>query len=105
MFARHLSMRLRSATVSTFMQTFDKEILPRLRKQQGFLDVIALVNGQDAIAVSFWDNKEKAESYNEVGYPEIVKLLANLSDGDPQLRIFSVAASTLHELPVIRVSA
>ena len=66
MFARNVSIRLKPNTLKDFNQTFEKEILPMLRKQAGFRDEIAL-SGDDSTfvtAISLWDTKEQAEAYN-----------------------------------------
>jgi hypothetical protein len=40
MFARNVSIHLKSNTLSDYTRTFDKETLPLLRKQKGFKDEI-----------------------------------------------------------------
>jgi hypothetical protein len=43
MFARTVSFRLKPGRSAEFTQVFDKEVLPVLRKQDGFQDEITLV--------------------------------------------------------------
>jgi hypothetical protein len=40
MFARNVSFHLKSNMLSDYTRTFDKDILPLLRKQNGFKDEI-----------------------------------------------------------------
>ncbi len=40
MFARNVSIRLKPNMLSDYTRTFEKEILPLLRKQKGFKDEI-----------------------------------------------------------------
>lgn len=101
MFARQVSIHLKTNALSTFAQTVEKEGLPLLRKQPGFQDEITLVNGQDAVALSLWDTKENAEAYNKAGYAEMLKVLSPVTDGTPQLRTFEVANSTFHKIAAI----
>jgi len=100
MFVRQVSIHLKADVTAAFTNTIEKEILPALRKQQGFQDELTMVvpGGRDAVAISLWDNKENAEAYNKSGYPEMLKLLAKVSDGTPQLRVFDVANSTFHKI-------
>ena len=42
MFARNVSIHLKSNMLSDYTRTFDKDILPLLRKQNGFMDEITL---------------------------------------------------------------
>ena len=55
MFARNVRMQLKPNTTAQFTQLLEKEILPVLRKQDGFQDEVAFVvpNGNEAIAISF----------------------------------------------------
>jgi len=48
MLARTVSIKLKPNTLNDFKQTFEKEVLPILRKQMGFRDEIA-VAGQRAL--------------------------------------------------------
>jgi len=100
MFARSVTIRLKSNSVAEFNRTLEKEVLPLLQKQRGFQDAISLVasNGTEAVAISLWDNKEDAESYNRATYPEVQKLLAKVSEGTPQVQTYEVGASTFHKV-------
>jgi len=98
MFARQVSIHLKTNALSIFAQTVETEGLPLLRKQPGFQDEITLVSGRDAVALSLWDTKENAEAYNKAGYAEMLKVLSRVTDGTPQLRTFEVANSTFHKI-------
>jgi len=98
MFARQVSIHLRSNVFSEFAETVEREGLPLLRKHPGFQDEITLVSGRDAVALSLWDTKENAEAYNKSGYAEMLKVLSTVTDGTPQLRTFEVANSTCHKI-------
>ena len=100
MFARHVSMHLKPNTRAEFAQTIEKEIIPLLRKQHGFQDEVAFVtegSGTEVVAISLWDKKEDAEAYLRGGYPEVLKALAKVVDGTPEVRNFEVAHSTLQK--------
>ncbi len=98
MFARHVSMLLNPNSVPEFTKTIEQEILPLLRKQKGFQDLITFVAGREAIGISLWDQKENAEAYNSGTYPEVLKALAKVVEGTPQVRTFEVANSTFHKI-------
>jgi heme-degrading monooxygenase HmoA len=100
MFARHVSMHLKPNTHAEFAQIIEKEVLPLLRKQNGFQDEIAFVaegTGTKVVAISLWDRKEDAEAYHSGSYPEVLKALAKVVDGTPEVRNFEVANSTLQK--------
>ena len=100
MFARTVRMELKPNSVAEFTQLLEKDIIPTLRKQHGFKDEIALVptEGKEAIAISLWDERENAETYNRVAYPEVLKTLAKVVVGTPQVHTLEVANSTFHKV-------
>ena len=99
MFARTISMRLKSNSVAAFNRTLEDEILPLLQKQKGFQDELVLVsaNGTEAVGISLWDQKDNAESYHRTTYPEVQKLLSKVIDGTPQAQTYEVSTSTLQK--------
>jgi heme-degrading monooxygenase HmoA len=97
MFAQNVHLQLKRDSATQFTQTLEKEVLPMLRKQPGFQDEIAFLvpNGTEAYAISFWESKEKAEAYNRAGYPDVLKALAKVVEGTPQLQGYEVCSSTI----------
>src|SRR6266480_5364005 len=83
MFARKVSLHLKSNSVAEFTQRLEKDILPLLRKQKGFQDEITFVaqGGREAFGISLWDKAENAEVYNRRTYPEVTKFLATVVEG------------------------
>ena len=102
MFARTVSIHLKSNMLSDYNRTFDKDILPLLRKQKGFRDEITLSNPSslDAIAISLWETRADAEAYNTNTYPEVLKTLARMIDGTPKVQTFEAVTSTFHKVAV-----
>ena len=100
MFTRHVIMELKPNATTQFANVVESQILPLLRKQKGFRDIITFLapDRSEAIAISFWDNKEQAEAYNVSVYPEVLKTLANLVEGTPRVGVAELATSTLHKL-------
>jgi hypothetical protein len=103
MFARTVSIHLKSNTMlSDYTRTFDRDVLPLLRKQNGFRDEITFAgsNGVDVTAISLWENKADAEAYNTNTYPEVLKVLARFMDGTPKVQTSDVVTSTFHKIAV-----
>jgi hypothetical protein len=96
MVARKVAARLKPNSLREFTNLMEREILPWLRKQEGFLDLILLVvpHGREVATISFWDDKVHAQSYHSGGYPGAVKVLENLLDGAPYVKTFDVISST-----------
>jgi heme-degrading monooxygenase HmoA len=99
MFVRNVSIRLKPNTLSEFTRIFEKEVIPMLRKQSGFRDEIAFaVPGElDVVAISLWDTKEYAEAYKTAGYPDVLKILDKVLDGNPKVQVSDVISSTIHK--------
>jgi heme-degrading monooxygenase HmoA len=100
MFARRVSIRLKSNSVAEFNRTLENEILPLLRKQKGFRDELALVspNGSEVLAISLWDQKENADAYSREAYPGVLKTLGRVTEGTPQVHTHEVSSSTFHKI-------
>ena len=97
MFARNVSFHLKSNMLSDYTRAFEKDVLPLLRKQNGFKDEITFAGpgGVDVTAISLWENKKDASMY-----PQVLKTLARFIEGTPQVHTSDVVTSTLkqHEL-------
>jgi hypothetical protein len=101
MFARNVSIHLKSNMLSDYTRSFEKDVLPLLRKQNGFKDEITFAGpgGVDVTAVSLWENKTDADTYNSNTYPQVLKTLARFIEGTPQVHTFDVVSSTFkHDL-------
>jgi len=98
MFARNVSIHLKPHTLSDYTRTFEKEILPLLRKQNGFKDEITFAGagGVDVTAISLWENKTDAEAYNTNTYPQVLKTMARFIEGTPKVQTSEVVNSTFH---------
>ena len=102
MFARSVSLRLRSNSAELFTWTIDTEMIPPLRRQKSFQDEITFIapGGKEAIAISLWDQKQNAEAYNRGTYPQVLSTLANVVEGTPQVQTYQVSNSTFHKIAV-----
>jgi hypothetical protein len=102
MFARNVSIHLKSNMLSDYTRTFDKDILPLLRQQNGFKDEITFAGpgGIDVTAISLWENKTDAEAYNTNVYPQVLKTMARFIEGTPKVQTSDVVNSTFHKLAV-----
>ena len=103
MYARHVSCNLKPIKREELTQMFDREILPLLQKQNGFNDEITFVDseGKQVLAISLWDSKENADLYSRETYPQVLKSLARVIEGTPQVRGYEVAISTFHRTATV----
>jgi hypothetical protein len=103
MYARNVSIHLKSNMLSDYTRTFEKDILPLLRRQNGFKDEITLAGpgGVHVTAISLWENKNDADTYNTNTYPQVLKTLARFIDGTPQVHTFDVVTSTFQKHDIL----
>ena len=100
MYARIVNMKLRKNAQDDFAKTFENEVVPMLRKQNGFRDELSFVAPErsEVTGISFWNKKESADEYNRAIYPEVLKSLSKVIDGTPEVRTFEVSSSTFHKI-------
>ena len=106
MFTRHVIMELKPSAQPEFTNVIDSKVLPLLRKQKGFRDLITFVapDRSEAIAISFWDTKEEADAYNTTGYSEVLKTLTGVVEGTPRVGTAEVATSTFQKLAAAKTA-
>lgn len=97
MFARHVTMNLKPVEAREIRPVLENEILPLLRRQNGFLEELLFVTPikNEAVAISLWEEKEHAEKFNRDVYPEIVKILNKYVEGIPVVKDFEVPYATI----------
>ena len=102
MFVRNVSIHLKSNMLSDYTRTFEKEVLPLLRKQNGFKDEITFAGGGgvDVTAISLWENKADADTYNTTAYPQVLKTMERFIEGTPKVQTSDVVNSTFHKIAV-----
>ena len=100
MYARNVSVHLKSNMLSEYDHLFEGQVLPLLRKQKGFRDEITFVSpgGVEVTAISLWDNKADAEAYNTNTFPEVVKALSKVIERTPKVQTCEVVNSTFHKI-------
>ena len=99
MFARSVSLRLKPGKLNEFTSSFDREVLPILRRQRGFRDEItcALPGEMELIAISLWDSQEDADAYNASDYPKVLQVVNAMLDGTPTVQNLNVISSTTQQ--------
>ena len=75
-----------------FHTLFKNEILPILKKQDGFRDELLLVQDQHVLAISVWNNVDSARKYETTTYPQLDKKLRPVMTGSPTVETFKYAA-------------
>jgi heme-degrading monooxygenase HmoA len=95
MYARIVTARPKPNMVEEATRTLETQILPLLNARKGFREAYWVTPGDDeAVAISFWDSQEDAEAYAQEDGPRVMSLMANLTEGTPQIKGYDVIFST-----------
>jgi heme-degrading monooxygenase HmoA len=79
-----------------FVTAWNSQILPNLKKQQGFVDEILLFGTEEpnlGVGLSFWKTREEAERYLREVFPKMAGSVQHLMNGSPTVRSFNVEAA------------
>lgn len=81
---------------------FEKEIVPLLNKQKGFVDELLLVTSgnRELVAITLWETKVYADIYNHELYPKVEKMVEKYLEGAPILKDFEEGYSTFHKIAI-----
>ena len=101
MFARTVRMHLKPNGLPQFTETMERDVIPVLRQQPGFRDEVTFLpadGSSEAVAISFWEKRENADAYQRGAYSEVLKSVAKVADGTPQVQTSEVSNSTWHKI-------
>ena len=95
-FTRNVEFEIKPGKTEEFKTKFNAEVVPMLKKQDGFRGELSLVNPKNhALGISMWDSEKSAETYRTETYPKVLKTLESLIEGTPHVETFTVATSTI----------
>lgn len=92
-FAREIQFQIKSGKEKEFAGVFENEVVPMLRKQAGFQQEVTMVNPKGAHAISVWDDRKSAETYQTETYPKVLAKLTNVINGTPTVETYETASS------------
>ncbi len=78
MFARKVEFDLVVNKKEEFLRKLRDEVLPIMKKQPGFIDMLGLTNEikvEKALVISFWESREHALNYENMVFPKISQML------------------------------
>jgi len=78
MFARILEIVPKLEKKDEFVRVIKNEVLPILRKQQGFLEILPFfpeIKNEKVITISLWAEKMDAERYEREWFPKVQEIL------------------------------
>jgi len=78
MFARFLEFSLKVDRQEEFLKLIRNEVLPIMRKQTGFLELLPCfsdIKAEKVIVISLWNSKAEAEKFQEAVFPKVFDIV------------------------------
>jgi hypothetical protein len=94
-FARNVRFQLKNGKEQEFNTLFEKDVLPILRKQNGFHQQVTLVNPTGAVGISLWEDRKSAETYQTETDASVLAKLTTVIEGTPKVETYETASSYL----------
>jgi hypothetical protein len=92
-FARNVQFQVKTGKEQELNSLFEREVLPVLRKQNGFQEEVTLVNPKGATFISLWDNRKNAETYGTATYPSLLAKLTQFIVGTPHVETYEIVST------------
>ena len=92
-FAREVQFQLKTGKEQEFNTLFEKDVLPMLRKQNGFQSSLTLVDARGSQAISLWDDRKSADAYQTAEYAGVLAKLTTVIEGTPTVKTYETASS------------
>jgi heme-degrading monooxygenase HmoA len=86
--ARSVRFDIATDKSEEFHKLFKNEVLPILKKQDGFKDELLLVQDEHVLAISVWNNVDSARKYESATYPQLDKALRPVMSGRPTIETY-----------------
>lgn len=95
MYLMFIEGELHEGKKDEFVKAWKGQILPLLKKQDGFVDEILLFEegSHHPCGLSFWRSREACEHYQREVFPQSKHFVQHLMHGKPKTRSFEVEAS------------
>lgn len=79
MFTRYIEFEIKLEKKDEFLKVVEREILPILKKQPGFVESLAFLpenfNEKKMFNITLWNKKADAERYEKEWYPKVYELM------------------------------
>jgi heme-degrading monooxygenase HmoA len=87
--ARSVRFDLATDKNEEFHTIFRNDVLPILKKQDGFRNELLFTDDQHVLAISVWNNLDSARKYETSTYPQVDKSLRPLMFGAPTVETYN----------------
>jgi quinol monooxygenase YgiN len=92
---RNVKFQVKQGKLDEFTKALNNDVIPALRKHEGFNHELALVSGDRALGMSIWKDRTSVEKYERTGYPQVLEKLSPVIEGTPTVETYELAATSL----------
>jgi hypothetical protein len=106
MYMMFIEGELKPGKKDEFLKAWISQILPLLKKQEGFVDEILLLEegSQQPCGLSFWKTRGHCERYQREGFPQAKNFVQHLMHGSPKIRKFDVEAAEAFKITKLKAA-
>ena len=97
-FARNVQFTVKNGKIDDFKRLMNKEVMPLLKKEKGFRQIVTVLDKNSGLSLSVWDDRASAETYNTKTYPEVLKKLDTVLDGTPTVHTYETVLALTPEV-------
>jgi len=100
MFSRIVDANIRTDKLNEFKTTLNREFVPRIKQQPGFVDLVESVDPASGhfVCMSLWKTQEDLDRYNNTLFQEIATAVTPLLSDPPKVHSGKVENSTVHKV-------
>jgi quinol monooxygenase YgiN len=101
MFARILEITPKTGKREELMTTVRQEVLPIMKKQPGFLELIPFVpevTNERVITISLWNEKHEAEKYMKEVFPKVEQIVKPFLAAPVMFKAYNVETTVCRHL-------
>lgn len=101
MYTRIVQCTVNPEKRNEFNRTLTSELLPQIRQQSGFVDVVEMFSSTDPnefVCMTFWKDEASLDRYDEELFPTVVEKLSPCLSGEANVDNYNVETSTIHRI-------
>jgi quinol monooxygenase YgiN len=92
---RNVQFQVKRGKVDEFTKMLNNEVIPALKRHEGFNHEFAMVDGDRAMGISIWKDRASVEKYVSTGYSKVLEKLSPVIEGTPKVDTYELAATSL----------
>lgn len=100
MISRIVTCNIKPEKLNEFRNTLNQQFLPRIQRQQGFVDVVESIDTTTGtfVCTTFWNTRQDVENYENTLFQEVAQTLTPMLKDDPTVQTLNVENSTVHNI-------